>query len=315
MADEKAPGGSRQSLLGRLDRHLRLWVTSIIFELRRTRRVIVPPADGGPAEPPIFVLGVHRSGTTLVRLILDSHSRIACPPESFFLLPLGSLLSDAKAMEGLAAMGFSRDHVLQRLRETSSYFFEAYARSHHKPRWADKTPSYLDCLELLEELYGPDCRYVVIYRHGLDTACSIADVQIPELASVWGAPRHERLVAAARHWATQCGKLLAFQQAHTERCFELRYEALTTDPEPNLQRLFDFLGEPFEPQVLRFHEQPHDTWIGLQDGKAARSKGFEPRTGVWHAEAAESIRAMIDEAGPMLRRLGHETDGDEAQTA
>ena len=67
--------------------------------------------------------------------------------------------------------------------------------------------------------------------------------------------------------------------------------------------------------MLRFYEQPHDTWLGLQDGKAARSKGFEPRTGVWRAEAAETIRAMIEEAGPMLRRLGHETDGDKAQTA
>ena len=298
----------RTSLRTRLDRHLRLWVRTIIYELRRTRRVIVAPDALSSGEPPIFVCGVHRSGTTLLRLILDSHSRIACPPESFFIRPLGSVLDDEKAMEGLLAMGFDESHVLQKLRETVSYFFESYAAVQGKPRWADKTPSYLACLDLLDELYGPECRYLVIYRHGLDVACSIAGMDIPELLEHRGAPRDQKLVPAARYWAERCERSLAFQQKHAKRCFELRYEQLVRDPEPVLRRAFEFLGEPFEPQLLRFHEQPHDSWIGLQDSKAAESSGFEPNIGAWRAEDPGLVSEMRAEAGPMLERLGYACD-------
>ena len=79
------------------------------------------------------MLGANRSGTTLLRLVLDSHSRIACPPESYFIRSLGHLLDDEKAMEGLLAMGFDEQHVVERLRETASYFLEMYAASHGKP--------------------------------------------------------------------------------------------------------------------------------------------------------------------------------------
>ena len=183
-----------------------------------------------------------------------------------------------------------------------------YAASHGKPRWADKTPSYVDCLELVEALYGPECRYVVIYRHGLDVACSLASVGIAEMVQHRGAPREEVLVAGARYWAEQCAKLLEFQAAHADRCLELRYDKLTRHPEPVLRRLFEFLGEPFEPQVLRFHEQPHDIWLGLQDGKAALSTGFQPRVDVWRSEATEDLQAMIAEAGAMLDKLGYRYD-------
>ena len=302
---------TRMSVLGalrKLDRHLRLWLTSLIFELRRTRREIVSPEQRPRGEPPIFVCGVHRSGTTLLRLILDSHSRIACPPESFFIEPLGAMLGDAKAMEGLLAMGFNEKHVLGRLRETASYFFEMYAAARGKARWADKTPSYVDCVDLIEALYGPDSRYLIIYRHGLDVACSIAGIGMRELDDVRDAPRPEKLVAAARHWSEQCVKLRRFQAAHAERCFELRYEELAREPEPLLRRLFAFLGEPFEAEVLRFHEQPHDNWLGLQDGKAANTRGFEPRIGTWRAEDPAALAAMLAEAGPMLEKLGYSAD-------
>jgi hypothetical protein len=294
------------SIIKSLDRTLRRWAASLVYELRRTRRVIVDPETRPRGVPPIFVLGVHRSGTTLLRLILDSHSRIACPPESFFLVPLAGVLQDAKAMEGLEAMGFSREHVLGRLRQCASYFFEMYAASRAKPRWADKTPSYVGLADLIETLFGPDCRYVVIYRHGLDTACSIAGMTIREVAPHLEACGGDRLAAAARYWAEGCGRLLDFQARHASRCFELRYERLTQDPEPHLRRMFEFLGEPWEPQVLRFHEKPHDHWVGLQDAKAAESKGFEPRTGVWRQQPAEVVERMRAQAGPMLRRLGYE---------
>ncbi|MDJ0869081.1 MAG: sulfotransferase [Myxococcota bacterium] len=277
-------------------------------EVRRTRRTIVAPELRPRVENPIFVIGVHRSGTTLLRLILDSHSRIACPPESFFLLSLSRVLEDAKSMEGLAAMGFDRKHVAGQLRALVSYFFEMYASSKGKVRWADKTPSYVDCLDFIETLYGPGCRYVMIYRHGLDSASSIVKINIRDfdrhLASCGG----DRHAAAARHWAHQCQKMVAFQRAHSERCFELRYEQLARDPEPVLRELFAFLDEPWEPAVLRFHEQTHDNWVRLQDRQAGQSRGFKPSIGTYRSQPPEVVRRMHEQAAAMLEALGYDTD-------
>ena len=99
--------------------------------------------------------------------------------------------------------------------------------------------------------------------------------------------------------------MFRFRDDHPDRCFQIKYEDLTRDPEPDLRRMFAFLGEPWEPRVLRFHQIPHDHWIGLQDGKAADSRGFEPRTGAWARQPQEALHRMIHEAGPMLRRLGY----------
>lgn len=279
-----------------------------IDELRRTKRVIVTPESRPRGEAPFFLVGVHRSGTTLLRLLVDSHSRIACPPESFLLLPLSQVLADAKAVEGLKAMGFAEDHVVDRLREFASYFFETYAGIHGKLRWADKTPSYIDCLDFIDRLYGPACRYVLIYRHGLDAACSIARVGPRELMPHAEACGGDRFAGAARYWATQCGKMREFARRHPDRCLEVRYEELSRNPEEVMRRVFAFVGETFEPEVLRFHEKPHDRWIGLEDRKASQARGFEPNIGRYREEPPEVVRSMLREAGPMLETLGYSVE-------
>jgi len=275
------------------------------IELRRTKRVIVHPEARPIVEEPIFIIGVHRSGTTLLRLILDSHSRIACPPESFFLLPPRRLLDDQKGMTGLSAMGFDRQHVLRQMRELSSYFFEVYAAARTKPRWADKTPPYVDCLDFIDELFEGRCKYLMIYRHGLDSACSIVGTPIPEVEEYVAACGGDRHAGAACYWAVQCEKMLAFRESHASRCFEVRYEELTTRPETCLPPLFEFLDEAWEPAVLRFHEHQHDHWIGLQDIKAAESKGFMPNIGAYKRQPAATVARMAERAAPILDRLGY----------
>ena len=296
----------RRAFSNRVVDFLRRTLRAVLDETQRSRREIVAPEARRATERPIFVIGVHRSGTTLARLVLDSHSRIACPPESFFLLPARALLDDAKALEGLLAMGFTREHVVARLREHVAYFFEMYAASKSKPRWADKTPSYVGCLDFIDALF-PDAQYVMVYRHGLDSACSIA--AIPDILDVEphvAACAGDRFAGAARYWATQCGVMRDFAAARPGRCHDLIYEKLATDPEPETRRLFAFLNETWEPAVLEFHAQPHDRWAGLQDVKAVASRGFTPNIGGWRDQPAERVAAMRAQAAPMLRALGYD---------
>jgi hypothetical protein len=80
-----------------------------------------------------------------------------------------------------------------------------------------------------------------------------------------------------------------------------------------MRQVLAFVGEAFEPEVLRFHERPHDRWIGLEDRKASQAQGFDPNIGRWREEPPEVVRAMRREAGPMLEALGYDAEGaDEA---
>src|SRR5690606_22340526 len=119
-----------------------------LFRLR-ARRAAGPPAP--------FVVGVGRSGTTLLRLMLDAHPELAIPPETHFLPELiESARSGAGAAELAAAaaasrhwgdLGISALDFEARLRlggtrpdQAARAFFELYAERHGKPRWGDKTP-------------------------------------------------------------------------------------------------------------------------------------------------------------------------------
>ena len=271
----------------------------------RTQTVFVAPRQALEQAPPIFLIGVHRSGTTLLRLIIDSHSRIACPTESIFLLPLSSMWRDHKALDGLQAMGFTEEHVVRKLREFSSYYFNAYASSKGKLRWADKSPHYVDCLDFIERLYGPECQYVFIFRHGLDAACSIGEREIRQ------SDQHKQdcgdaYVGAARYWATQCQKMIEFKKNYASRVYEIRYESLVTEPDAVGEKLFEFLDERWEPEVLEFYRRSHSTHAGLEDPIASTSRGFKPSIGNYYRLPQATIARMLDEAGATLHELQYE---------
>ena len=275
-------------------------------KLRATgpKRVFVSPEPQRLTEPPIFIIGVHRSGTTLLRLVIDSHSRIAVPRESVFLLPLSEMLRDETALVGLEGMGFEAKHVMLKLREFSDYFFNSYAAARAKPRWADKSPQYVDCLDFIERLYGPQCKYLFIYRHGLDVAHSIGQRPNIKLAKPYKEACGDPYVGAARYWAVQCRKMLQFSQQHAGRIFTLQYEKFVQSPETVARQMLEFLGEPWEPQVLEYYKHEHD--VGqLEDPIASASRGFQPSLRNYLKLPNELVQGMKQEAGEVLKQLGY----------
>ncbi|MGH7493285.1 MAG: sulfotransferase family protein [bacterium] len=291
------PRHTRPGMAARLRRRLRRAV--------RTQRVFVAPPPKVRMEPPIFIIGVHRSGTTLLRLVLDSHSRIAVPRESVFLLPLSEVLKEEAAWQGWAGLGFEAEHVFNKLREFSDYFFDAYAMARGKPRWADKSPQYVDCLDFIEKLYGPACKYLFIYRHGLDVANSIAPRQNIKLARPHKEACGDPYVGAARYWAVQCQKMLAFASVRRERVLGFKYEDFVQSPEQVGRQICSFLNESWEPHVLEFYKHEHDIG-GLEDPIASASNSFQPSMKNYLKLPTATLEAMKREAGEMLERLGYQ---------
>jgi hypothetical protein len=264
-----------------------------------------PREAAGPFGPPIFVIGCQRSGTSLLRRILDSHSSIACPPESKFLLPTVQILRDRAAMAGLDSMGYGRAEVAAALGSFASGFFEGYADSRNKPRWADKTPNYVECLPELWEVLGPEARFVLIVRDGLDVAFSLSDPDrhYPAIDGHVRAAGGSRPIGAGRYWAEQNERIEAFRAAHPDACHRIRYEDLTERPEACLRPMFDFLGEPWEPSVMDYDRVPHHK--GFEDPDVRRRRRIEPNSGNSAAWPEETRRAVAEACEPMLSLLGY----------
>ena len=292
--------------------------------INRIKRIVSPPpyrekivvrtvsSDDGRQLPPCFLIGVYRSGTTLLRFVLDSHSNIAVPPETNFMYEMAQIRRSEWVRKGLAGSGVDEEGLRILLKGFASGVFDNYAIAKGKGRWIDKTPAYTDILDFLDYLYGKNCKYIMLYRHGLDVANSLAGSYKKNVLggpaktfadSMTGSPR----VIFARYWADQCEKMLEFEETHADQCHRIYYEKYAADPKKHLPPLFEFLGEPWEPQVLKFNEQQHD--FGLQDDIIAATKTFKPRIGNYKSWDKEELDGAMQFAATPLGKLGFDVEG------
>src|SRR5881409_2483482 len=201
---------------------------------------------------PLFVLGCPRSGTTLLRLMLDSHPRLAIPPESHFLPklarrfgsgPVGAeeVAREIVATQMFAAWGLDRDAAVERATGTTfaevvGSIYLAYAEAHGKPRWGDKTPAYVLEMPLLARTFEGS-RFVHLIRDGRDVALSLRSVRFGPNDPMGAAAFWERRVRTGMHDGTVLGP---------ERYREIRYGSLVAEPEKELRELSPWLDLEFE---------------------------------------------------------------------
>jgi hypothetical protein len=258
--------------------------------------------------PPCFLVGVYRSGTTLLRYVLDSHSRIAVPPETNFLTSLAEMWSSDWMRKGLRGVGVDEEGLLERLRDFAWTIYDDYALAKGKARWVDKTPSYVDILEFIDLLFGRECRFIMLYRHGLDVAQSMAAVHAndglggPARRYAEEFARSPRM-AFTHYWTDQCAKMIDFERRHPDRCHRIRYEDYAKEPELHLPAVFQFLGERWEPSVLDYHKTSHD--FGLQDHKIETARGFKPKVNTYRHWDRDEIAEAARMAAPVLEQLGY----------
>ena len=291
-----------------------------------------------PAGPPVpFIVGVTRSGTTLLRLMLDAHPDLAIPPETHFVPSLikttrkkGTSCEDAHAVvTGHRQWGdFNLDsgELLRRYcaleqidpEATIRAFFELYAEREGKPRWGDKTPNYIKRMQQIER-WIPEARFIHMIRDGRDAALSrfkriLKDP--PPMETV--AERWVRKIEGARSDGAELGHYM-----------EVQYEELVRDTEPQLRRIAEFLELPWNDSMLRYYEHAEERLSEMHrdlpsdDGKPLRpadhrkeahlltSKPPDPsRLARWKEDMAPAdIAAFESVATPLLTELGYEVIG------
>jgi hypothetical protein len=271
-------------------------------------------------DQPLFVLGVRRSGTTLLRVMLDRNSAIAIPDESYFIPQLAhrhpgasvdvdAFLDDVRRLSTLREWGLPASAVAERLGpgmtpgDAIGAIFSAYAVLQGKERWGDKTPLYMQYLPLLERTF-PDGRFVHLVRDGRDAALSFLSVPRGIMTEGWGHPKDA--AGFARLWRTEVEAAQALgRRVGPDRYLEIRYEDLVRDSAAELARLCAFAGLEFEADMLDY--------VGRSDSASKPHQqrlNQPPTTGVrdWRSELDPADEAAFeDAAGELLAALGYET--------
>lgn len=277
----------------------------------------------GAEEPaPFFLVGADRSGTTLLRLMVNAHSQLHVPRESWFLsvlldaLPLDRPLSSNEvdtAIEVIRTHERWRDWEIgdEELRarlnslteplltEVVDAVFRLSGERAGKYYWGDKTPAYVRDMDRLGALF-PRAKFIHVVRDVRDVCLS--------LSKVWW--HGHTFKEWARYWseAVEAGIASGYRLGQ-ERYLEVRYEDLVLHDERELVRVCRFLDVQFEIDMLKYHENA-ERHIAPWERRLHRKAMAPPKPGnigKWRTDLSRlqllSVEAV---ASGTMRKLGQE---------
>jgi Sulfotransferase family len=267
-------------------------------------------------QNPVFVVGMNGSGTTMLADSLGQHPDLYMLPRETRVLPhlaneyVEQQLSEPTVRRVLAdelgrAKAFWRcngdkplilaDSIIEQaatFEDTVSAVYQHFSTKQGKLRWGDKTPMYLQHMELLGSRF-PASQFVHIYRDGRDSAQSFhRRWQQDPRRTIY---RWKKTIAMGRIQ----GRLLG-----STRYFEVRYEDLTAEPESWMRQICAFLSLNFDEAVLRssMHYMDHTV-------KAAAGGRMIENRGKWQSHFSQTQRISMEQiAGRTLFELGYDVD-------
>jgi hypothetical protein len=216
--------------------------------------------------PPMpIIVGSPRSGTTLLRLMLDSHPELTIPPETGFLTLapklkgkgdklrekfLRAVTTYPQAMPNWPDFEISENSFRAALADIVPFtvtegfrtFYRLYAARIGKPRWGDKTPLYCLELDVIRKVL-PEARFIHIIRDGRDSALSLRKMRF---SPGW------KIQTQAAYWRKN---ILSARRAGLGRAdyMEVRYEDLILNTRGTLERICAFLGLSYEESMLTYY--------------------------------------------------------------
>ena len=279
----------------------------------------------GRQSVPFFIVGTGRCGTTLVQSMLAAHPRLHVPPETHFFFafdPVCMGLGDP--IDGdpepyiarvcahpwwSTIVGPSDDfaHAVRSGARSSRAIFRWLLRALTPPerrarRLGEKSPHHEKYTARITELF-PDAQFVHVRRDPRDVTESL-------LRMPWWA--HRSVYRTARHWAKVYDRAEAARTAlGPERHLVLRYEDLVADPEGVTRALCAFLGEPFDPAMLRHHEIDTASYTEAERAYKAGASSAIAASNVGKYRVAlspDAVRTVEATVGGRLAGAGYQPD-------
>ena len=257
--------------------------------------------DGEPDF--VFIGGAGRSGTTLFRTMLGAHERFWCGPELKLVSAICSLRDQWMSSMGadLKAAGVT-DAVLDGA--VRAFVKTLLEQTGQGERIAEKTPHNLLHMATLARLF-PKARFIHVIRDGRAVAASLVRQRWMDPSSgkpIWYC---QDLTQASRYWAQVVESVHAQSRVVKGRYLEVRYEDLVENPEPTMRKVCAFLGEKWDPAMLK-HEQAGVAQSARESSTAAVSEAVHTRAlDRWRKEHGDMSGKLDSAAVPLLTRLGY----------
>lgn len=200
-------------------------------------------------EAPVFILSCARSGSTLLRYVVDTHPEVCCPVE----LNLGALCAHLRvavsgtlggALDAAADKRETERAVLAEVRRIVSELMGSYAAARHRRLWCEKSPANVRYRELLHEVF-PDARFICLYRNCMDVVYSLIEFSrlsfLDDLFHYVQKNPGNLVEAMIDYWVGQTTRLLAYERQNSAKCLRVKYETLGLCPRQTLESLTAFL--------------------------------------------------------------------------
>lgn len=223
---------------------------------------------------PFFILGTGRSGTSLIRRVLDSHPRLAVPDEShlynlFFPLHrhykdlsieknqerlIEDILSTLHIKNWLPRL--NKNEILKRIKTPDfagvvDAVIGSWAENQNKVRWGEKTPQHIFYWKEILNSF-PNSKIIHIVRDGRDVSLSFINAKFGP----------KTVHAAAKRWRNELLQIQMLKNHIPSHQFmEIRYEDFLDKPEKVLKQICQFLGEEFLPEMLNFQSKKTTSYV------------------------------------------------------
>ena len=245
-------------------------------------------------KDPIFILCCHRSGSSLLRRILNSHPNIACPPESQYLKHFFNLIDDDKSISGINGMVDKNDIIIE-IRKLAFRFFENFRISENKGRWADKTPEYAEYYNSLKKLAPEQSKFIVLYRDPYDVFYSIYKRK-------WVIKKFDEnlFLNSCKYVKFIMNKLLSIPNNES---IVIRYENLVKNPKKVTSNICHFLNEEWSENMLKPWGSAHN--FGTEDPISRSQKAFVISSENWQNLDEKQINLMKDELEDVRKKMGY----------
>jgi len=278
----------------------------------------------GERPDPVFVLCMGRSGSTLLRFLLDAHPELACPPETNLPALCGQLAVVWSLIGGMplsAERGTAPtrvpDEAVGGIRRMADELTGSYLARRGKRLFCDKSLGSARYADLLAQVY-PEARFVCLYRHPMDVIRSGLD------ACPWGLNGYgfdqyivgspgNAVLALARYWLDNATLVSEVEREHPGRCHRVRYEDLVEDPEGVMRQAYAFIGvapapgvarECFSGERERFGPADHKIWATSQISGDSVGRGESVPAGL----IPPPVTAAINELAATLGYLPVDAD-------
>ncbi|VDM67094.1 unnamed protein product, partial [Strongylus vulgaris] len=307
-----------------------------------TGKGVLRPIPYGPVNENsafIFIGGVPRSGTTLMRAMLDAHPDVRCGEETRVIPRILGLRAQWKKSEKVSylTLPFEEWNRLQQAGVTneviksaiSSFiiqvspiffvfsliqtffaaFFQTVIAGHGAPapRLCNKDPFTMKSAAFLSEMF-PNARYIFMIRDGRATVHSI----ISRKVTITGFDLNDYRQCMTK-WNTAISAMNDQCDAVGDKCLRVYYEQLVLHPEPQMRRILKFLDLPWNSSVLH-HEQFIGKDISLSNVERSSDQVVKPinvdALSKWVGYIPEDVVKDMDEIAPMLRQLGYDPNAN-----